>query len=43
MLLKNTKHSQALKGLRNGKGKQAGLSQANDFVKDVALGDFTKA
>jgi TonB family protein len=41
-VIKKHQDSQALKGLRNGKGKQAGLSQANDFVKDVALGDFTK-
>jgi TonB family protein len=41
-MLKKQQNSQAMKGLNNGKSKQAGLSQANDFVKDVALGDFTK-
>jgi TonB family protein len=41
-VLKKQQAAQARKGLQNGSSKQAGLSQANDFVKDVALGDFTK-
>lgn len=41
-VVKKHSPSQAMKGLRNGTSKQAGLSQANDFVKDVPLGDFTK-
>lgn len=29
-------------GLKTGKGRKAGLSQRNDYIEDLPLGDFTK-
>lgn len=33
---------QAAKGLKNGSKEQTGLSQSNDYLQDVELGDFTQ-
>ena len=36
--LKKPESTASTLGLKNGKSKQAGLSQSNDFIKDVPLG-----
>ncbi|MCT4642328.1 MAG: energy transducer TonB [Bacteriovoracaceae bacterium] len=44
MKIDEKKQSKTLtkKGMKTGRSKVVGLSQSNDYVQDIALGDFTK-